>query len=236
MLTTGRLLTACLALSLLAGCGSSTTSGSKESTAPTTPAQVLAQAKKTLDETSGLNLGITATGVPTDVTALLSGSGTLTHAPGFDGSITVQYAGLKPQVPIVAVDGKVYAQLPLSVGWQTIDPSEYGAPDPATLAAASGGLSDWLTATTGLVEGDKVRGGVGNKEILTSYSGTLPAKSGQLLVPLITKDLDVTYTVTDSEELRQIVLKGDIYNTGDTETYTIDLDHYGTSKTITAPK
>ena len=34
-------------------------------------------------------------------------------------------------MPVVAVDGKVYAQLPLTTGYQDIDPAEYGAPDPA---------------------------------------------------------------------------------------------------------
>jgi lipoprotein LprG len=234
--TPRHLVTALAALVLLAGCGSSGSDASPSTPRATTPAEVLAAAKTTLDTTSGVELDLEASGVPSSVTALLSGHGTLTHAPAFEGKITVQYAGLKPEVPIVATGGKVYAQLPLTVGWQSIDPSEYGAPDPADLMATSGGLSEWLTATTDVTKGDQIRGGVGNKEILTTYSGTLPASSGQLVVPLIENDLKVTYAVTDDDQLRQIVLTGDIYNTGGSETYTITLDSYGISKTISAPK
>ena len=46
------------------------------------------------------------------------------------------FAGQSVDVPVIAVDGKVYAQLPFTGGeWDTVNPKEYGAPDPADLSA-----------------------------------------------------------------------------------------------------
>ena len=217
---------------LLAGCSGNGSSGEK---AEKTPEQALATAKKTLDETSGVRLTLQSKGVDSGITGLLSGSGTLTSAPAFDGTIVVQVAGLKPQVPVIAVGGKVFAQLPLTSGWQDIDPADYGAPDPAALMYPDRGLSAMLTATTGLKKGDTVRGGAGNKEILTSYAGTLPASSAEVIVPSVAGDVAATYTLTADDELRQAVLAGDFYGTGSTQTYTVTVDDYGTEKDIKAP-
>jgi lipoprotein LprG len=220
-----------LAATLLTGCSGSDDSGGSAQT----PQDALAAAKKTLDDTSGVHFTLDSKDVSGSTTGLLSAEGVLTHAPAFDGSIVVQLAGLKPEVPVVAVDGKVYAQLPLTTGWQEIDPSDYGAPDPAALMGTDDGLSSMLTATTGVEKGDSVRGGEGNKEVLTTYTGTLPSSAAKVILPSVTGDVDATYTVTDDDELRQAVLTGDFYGTGSDETYTVTVDEYGTEKDITAP-
>jgi lipoprotein LprG len=225
-------LAAVAAMVLLAGCtGSSDDDKSPEQT----PEQALAAAKKTLDETSGVRFSLDSDGVDAGTNALLSADGVLTDAPAFDGKIVVQIAGLKPEVPVISVDGQVYAQLPLTTGWQSIDPSDYGAPDPAALMSPDHGLSSMLTATTDVTKGKTVRGGEGNKEILTSYEGTVPAASAKVIVPTVAGDVDATYTLTADDELRQAVLTGDFYGTGQTETYTVTVDDYGTQKDIKAP-
>ncbi|WP_344044699.1 LppX_LprAFG lipoprotein [Nocardioides panacihumi] len=225
-------LAAAAAALLLTGCTGNNDSKKK---AEETPEQVLAAAKKTLDETSGVHFTLDSKNVDAATNGLLSAEGVLTHAPAFDGKIVVQLAGLKPEVPVVAVDGKVYAQLPLTTGWQPIDPGDYGAPDPAGLMSPDTGLSSMLTATTDVKKGDSVRGGVGNKEVLTSYEGTLPASSAKVILPSVSGDVDATYTVTADDELRQAVLTGDFYGNGKTETYTVTVDAYGTEKDIKAP-
>lgn len=225
-------LAAALLLTGLTGCTGSDDGATKASE---TPEQTLAAAKKTLDETSGVHLTLDSKGVAAGTTGLLSGDGVLTDAPAFDGRIVVQIAGLKPEVPVVAVGGKVYAQLPLTTGWQEIDPGDYGAPDPSALMSPDRGLSSMLTATTDVEKGKSVRGGEGNKEVLTTYTGTLPASSAAVIVPTVKGDVAATYQVTDDDELRQAVLTGDFYGTGTTETYTVGVDGYGTEKDITAP-
>lgn len=219
------------ALLALTGC-----SGSDASDAPEqTPEQVLAHAKQVLDETSGVQFGLTSKDVPGGLTALTEASGVLTHAPAFDGSIKVQLMGLTPEVPVIAVDDHVYAQLPLTTGWQDIDPADYGAPDPAALMDPDHGLSGLLTATTGVTAGDSVRGGANNDEILTTYAGTLAETDASVLVPTVTGGVAASYTLTDDGELREAVLTGDFYDTGDQETYTVSVSGYGTTKDITAP-
>lgn len=218
---------------LLAGCTDDGDGGDRQ--ADPTPAEVLAQAKQKLDETSGVRLEVTSEDLPEDITGLVSATGVLTRAPGFDGSIVVQYAGFTPEVPVVAVDGKVYAQLPLTTGWQEIDPAEYGAPDPAALMDPATGLSSFLTATTGVTEGDSVRGGANNSEVLTSYSGTLPAATAAVIVPSVAGNVAATYAVNDGGELRSAQLVGDFYGTGAESTYVLTVDDYGTEQDITAP-
>jgi lipoprotein LprG len=230
--------TLCAALlpgGLLAGCSGG---GDDDKATAASPTEVLAQAKRSLDTTSGVQLGLTSKDVPGSSNALLSARGVLTRAPAFDGTIVVQIAGLKPEVPVVAVGGKVYAQLPLTTGWQDIDPADYGAPDPAALMSPDQGLSSMLTSTTGVRKGDSVRGGEGNKEVLTEYSGTLPASSAAVVVPTVKGTVAATYTIADASEgarLRSAVLTGDFYGTGTDETYTVTVDRYDVEKDITAP-
>ena len=200
-----------------------------------TPDKAVAVAKNKLDDTSGVHLALASKGLADGQTGVVSADGVLTRAPAFDGSIVVRIAGLEPEVPVVAVDGKVYAQLPLTTGWQDIDPGDYGAPNPSDLMSPQHGLSSMLTATTGLTKGDSVRGGAGNKEVLTSYAGTLPASSAAVIVPTVAGDVHATYRLTSDNELRQAVLTGDFYGTGEDETYTVTVDSYGTQKDIKAP-
>lgn len=200
-----------------------------------TPEQALAAAEAELKETAGLVFNLTSSGIPAQASGLIQGSGTLTAAPAFDGSIVVQMTGLKPTVPVIAVGGVVYAQLPLTTGWQEIDPAEYGAPDPGTFLGETGSLAGLLNATTDLTAGDDIRGGKGNKEILRQVSGTLPAAAAQAVLPSTQSDLAVTYAIAENGELREIDLTGDVYSTGSKVEYSITLDEYGTSPTITAP-
>jgi lipoprotein LprG len=199
------------------------------------PADVLAQAKQTLDDTSGVRLNLATTDLPTGVTGITKAVGVGTHAPAFEGSITVVLSGNTFEVPVVAVDRKVYAQLPLTPGWQDVDPTEYGAPDPARLMSHDAGFSSLLSATTDLEAGESVRGGQTNTEILTEYTGTVPDTAVKNIIPGASGDFDATYTVTDDGELREAELTGVFYKGSPSMTYTIDFENYGTDQEIIAP-
>jgi lipoprotein LprG len=199
------------------------------------PEEVLAEAKTELDETSGVEITLVTKDLPDGVTGILEAEGTGTHAPAFDGTIDVSIPAGQFQVPVIAVDGKVYAEIPLSPGMQEVDPGEYGAPDPAQLMSPDKGFSSLLPETTGLEKGDSIRGGEGNKEILTEYSGTVPGSVVKNIIPGSTGDFEVTYTVSDSGELRSAVLTGEFYADADSMTYTLEFDDYGAEKDITAP-
>ncbi len=220
--------TSALLAATLAGCGGS--SAPDES-----PAEALASAKKTLDTTPGVHLALEGKDLPGG-NVLAAAEGTLTHAPAFDGTITVHILGASAKVPVIAVDGKVHAQLPLTTSWQTIDPADYGVPDPASLISPETGISNLLTATEHPKAGDSVRGGTDNKEVLTTYTGTLPESAVASIISSASGTFDVSYTIGSGHELSQAVLTGRFYGEGEqASTYTVTLDEYGTDKTITAP-
>ncbi len=199
------------------------------------PQQALDAAKQTLDETSGVRLSLATEALPSGVSAVKSAEGVGTHAPAFDGTLTVVLGAAEFDVPVVALDGVVHAQVPLTPGWQEVDPAEYGAPDPAQLMATEDGFSSLLTATEGLETGDSVRGGQNNEEVLTEYTGTVAGDVVGNVIPSASGDFDATYTITDGGELRTAVLTGVFYPGTEPMTYTVDLSEYGSEPDITAP-
>lgn len=215
----------------LAGC-----SGDDSSSEPSAdPTEALAAAKTTLDETSGVKIALSTDDLSEGVDGLVEAEGYGTHAPAFDGEIVVRYAGIEPTVPVVAVDGTVYAQVPLTVGWSEVDPAEYGAPDPAGLMDPDTGFSSLLTATEDVEQGDQVRGGEDNRDVLTTYSGTVAGDVVAGIIPSAEGDFDATYTLSDDDELRSMELTGDFYGAG-SMTYTITFDDYGAEPSISAPE
>lgn len=222
---------AIVTVSSLAACSGSDEGGGSDAT----PDEVFAAAKTNLDETSGVKLTLDTKDLPDGVTGVETAEGVGTHAPAFDGTITVVLSGQAFQVPVIAVDDKVYAQIPLTTGWQDIDPGDYGAPDPAQLMSSDTGFSSLLPATTDVKQGDSVRGGSDNKEVLTEYTGTVGADTMKNIIPTASGDFDVTYTITDDEELRSAKLTGVFYKDSTSMTYTVTFEDYGTDKDITAP-
>ncbi len=221
------LVTLLLALVMLSAC-----SGSKEPT--TSPADTLAAARKHLDATPGLRIGLSTEKLPNGVSGLLRADGVATHAPAFKGDIKVAASGITADAAVVAVDGTVYAKLPFTSKFVPIDPADYGAPDPAALMATDGGLSSLLTAAEDVKQGKQVREG---KRVLSSYSATVPGKAVAAVIPSAsaTATFKATFTVTDKDELTKAVLTGPFYPRAGDVTYTITFDDYGTEQDIAAP-
>ncbi|WP_374455156.1 LppX_LprAFG lipoprotein [Nocardioides sp.] len=200
------------------------------------PEDVLAEAATKLTETSGVDLTLSTAKLPDGVSGIAKADGTVTNAPAFDGSITVVFAGQTAEVPVIAVDDKVYAQLPFTTGaWDTVNPKEYGAPDPSQLVGEDG-FAGLLGLTQSPEEGESVRGGDNNTEVLTTYSGTVPGDAMDAVIPSSAGDaFDVEWQVNDDGELRKATLTGVFYPHTDPMTYTVEFDAYGTEKEITAP-
>lgn len=218
---------------LLAGCSGGDKS---QATDQQTPEEVLAAAADTLAATSGVDLTLSTENLPKGVSGITRADGIATDAPAFEGTITVVYAGQSVDVPVVAVDKVVYAQLPFTTGYQDIDPGDYGAPDPAALVSDETGFGSLLSVTEGLEEGDSVRGGADNTEVLTTYTGTVPGAAMKKVIPSSSGDtFDAEYLVSDDGELRQAVLTGVFYPDSAEMTYTVDLADYGTTRDIVAP-
>lgn len=217
-----------VAATVLAGCGGSDKSSGE------TPRQTLAAAKRNLDRTSGVRIGLSTPRLPSGVSGLLSAQGVGTHAPAFAGTIKVAAGGITADASVVAVDGKVHAKLPFSLKFVTIDPADYGAPDPADLMSSHGGLSSLLTSAEHVKQGKQVRQG---KVVLRSYTGTVPGRAVAAVIPSASAkaDFDATFTVTDQQRLTKAVLTGPFYPKASDVTYTVTFDDYGIHKKITAP-
>lgn len=198
------------------------------------PEDVLADAKTTFDETSGVSISISTDDLPDGVTGITSAQGVGTHAPAFEGSITVILLGNSVEVPVIAVDDTVYAELPLSGGFQEVDPAEYGAPDPARLMSPDEGFSTLLTETTDLDDGGEERNPDDPDQILRTITGTVPGSAVEAVIPSAEGDFDVSYGFEDGE-LRTVELTGEFYPDSDEMTYSLTFDDYGSEPDITAP-
>lgn len=215
----------------LAACGGGGSGGSGLS-----PAKAVSEAKAHLDDTKGVHFVLDSDDVPKGVTTLVKADGVLTRAPAFKGTITVPVLGTQADIGIVAVDGKVYAKLPFTSKYQTVDPADYGVPDPATLLDPDTGISSLLSATDNLKKGDSVRGGADNKSVLTEYSGTVPGEDVAKVLPGATGDFKATYTIDDHQILSKAVITGQFNGAKvAANTYTVTVSDYGTDDTITRP-
>lgn len=218
-------------LSWLVACGD-------DGAADQDPSQVLSEAKQALDETSGVTLSLTAPELPDDVDGVLEATGVATHAPAFDGDLVVMVNGLEVDVPVVSVDGVVYAQLPFTTSFAQVDPGDYGAPDPARLMDPETGLSAWLTAATDVEAGDRVRDG---SLVLSTYTGSLPGEVIGASIPSADTDADfpATFRIDEDGLLRSVEVSGPFYgaegSADQAVDYTVRVDDYGTEQVVTVP-
>src|SRR3954453_22920779 len=82
-------------------------SGDQADKGPTT-AEVLADAKKQLDQTSGVDGGLTTAELRSGGEGVVNAVGPGTHAPAFEGNVTVLVNSLSVDVPLVAVGGTAF--------------------------------------------------------------------------------------------------------------------------------
>lgn len=199
------------------------------------PTAALDQAKQTLLNTSGVSFTLATDGIPDGESGLLTATGVINNSPAFKGDFTIPLGGMTPSIQVIAVDGVVYAQIPLTPGWQEVNPGDFNVPDPATLIDAEAGIPSLLSSTTDVTAGEQSRGGADNKEVLTVYSGTLPGDAVKKIISGATGDFSVDYTISDSGELSTAVITGDFYGTGEETTYTATISDYGSDPQISAP-
>ena len=199
-------------------------------------AEALSEAKQQLDESPAVDLELSTDPdrFPQGVEGVLSAVGTVTHAPAFEGDLTVRVNSLSADVPVVSVDGVVWAKLPFSTEFVEIDPADYAAPDPAELLAPEAGISTWLTVAEGVEAGDEVRSG---EQVLTTYSGTLPGRAVADVLPSAdaSGEFDAEFRLDDEGRLVDAVVTGPFYGKEGQVTYDLAISGYGSSKDITAP-
>lgn len=198
------------------------------------PTEVLAAAKSTLDQTSGIEFSLTTPELPKDVSGVTKATGTGTHQPGFAGDIALLYSGISANVAVLAVGGKVWAVLPFTSKYAPIDPADYNAPDPAMLMDPDQGLSSWLTAATDVKKGEQTRDG---SDVLTTYTGSVPGAVVAGSIPSADKSasFDAVFSIDSDGRLRVASLTGPFYAGKTPLTYDVTISKYDVAKTVTAP-
>lgn len=219
----------CAAL-LLAGCG-----GPGDDAQGPSPAQVLQTAKKHFDDASSVHIDLTTAATPSSGNGVLGASGTVTHAPAFQGDVKVVLSGLTATVPITAVGGKVYAKLPMQTKFTLVDPAEYGAPDPSEFADPDQGLSGLIGKLQHLKKGKQTRSG---DQILTTYTGTLPGQAVKAIIP--SADAKGSYPtsigVDEQGYARTVSVTGKFFTGNDNVTYDVTFSKYDGHVHVVPPK
>ncbi len=191
-------------------------------------------AKKHFDDSGSVHIALSTKSTPTSGNGVLGATGTVTRAPAFEGEVKVVLSGLTATVPVTSVDDKVYAKLPLQTKFAVIDPTEYGAPDPADFADPEAGLSALLTQMDGLEEGDRTRAG---DEVLTTYTGSVPGEAVKKIIP--SADAKQSYQtrvgVDEDGFARTVRVTGVFFSGSDEVTYDVAFDDYDKDVEITAP-
>jgi len=232
----GRLAAAALAALCLMTTASCSGSGDTPSPTQSTPsaAERLATSKAKVDAAPSVHLTLASKDVPEGTSGIISADGWGKHPPAFKGTFKVRLAGIEGDAEITSVDGVVYAKLPFVPGTREVDPSTLGLPDPATLFSPDAGLTSLMTKTTSPTVSGQVRAG---SEVLTTITGTIPGAAVVDLFKIGDRNgtFDVTYGLTDGDELRQVTLTGPFFGAGTSSTYVLTLDQYGEPVTITAP-
>jgi lipoprotein LprG len=193
------------------------------------------QAKQQFDDASSVHIELaTDSTPPAGANGVLGANGDITQAPAFEGDVKVVFSGLTATIPVTSVDGKVYAKLPLQTKYSSINPTEYGAPDPADFADPDKGLSSLLTQMDDLKEGEQTRSG---DQILTSYTGTLPGSAVKEIIP--SADAKGTYEtevgVDEDGYATTVQVTGVFFSDGEDVTYDVSFSGYDKGVEITAP-
>jgi LppX_LprAFG lipoprotein len=220
-----------LAVVLLTGPGLVGCGGGSDESAP----DLLERAKGVLDDASSVHFVLDSENAPNSGTGLLGGEGDLARPAAFDGALRVLVGGSAVEVEVISVDGTVYAQLPFTDEFSTIDPAEFGLGDPADLLDPESGISQFLESAESAELGEERRV---DGEVVREVTAEIP---GDLVEQVLTSDdpsrpVPATFSIaTESGELRRAELTGPFFADADDATYTIELSDFGADVEITAP-
>lgn len=198
------------------------------------PQAQLDRAAELLNEATSVRVDVEGEGLPDDGTVVLRAEGVAVPPSSFEGDIRVQAGPLPATVSVISIDGQLWAELPLTSGFEEIDAAELGIGDPGLLMDPDQGVSQLLTAGTDVTAADDVRI---DGEVYHQVESVLPGELVDAILAISDPAAEVQATWAldpDSGQLRQAVLTGPFYAGGD-QTYTVSLDGYNEPAEISAP-
>jgi lipoprotein LprG len=220
-----RVLTVGVAAAMLSGCGA----------AAADPAQLLREAKSSVDSAPAVHFTLTSANVTGAGPLITGGQGDAKRPDGFAGSLSVVAGGFTVNVDVVSTGGVFYAQSPLSAGFTKTDPSAYGFGDPGKLLDPATGLSSLLAVCSSPAnrDGDRLNG-----EQLDEVACAIPGAQVAALLTSADPSQPVQATVgvnSSTHQLRRVVLVGPFFDRAHSSTFTVVLDKYGENVSITPP-
>jgi hypothetical protein len=217
---------AALAFPLLAGCDS----GGEESS----PQELLEQAKTTMDEAESVHFVLTSEGAPATGTLLIGGEGDVARPASFEGVLQVRAADSALDLPVISVDGTVYARIPFTQGYSVVDPADFGFGDPGALLDPDKGISSLLSSAEDAELGDERRV---DGEVVREVTVSIPGDRVEQVLTSADPSRPVAARMsiaTDSGQLLRAELTGPFYDADDS-TFVLELSDYGADVEITAP-
>lgn len=212
----------------LAGCGGS--GGENHESAR----DLLERAKTALDDASAVHFVLTSEGGSASGPALVGGEGDLARPSAFEGTLHVRAMGAGLNLPVVSVDGTVYAELPFTSGFSVVRPGDYGFSDPGALLDPGTGLSSLLTVAEDAELGDERRI---DGEVVREVTADLPGDRVEQVLTSADPSRPVRARLSVATETGQVLrmeLTGPFFSTDDA-TFTLELSDYGADVDITAP-
>jgi len=228
LLVLALLVLALLAVPALTACGGGADDGASA-------AELLADAKRTLDETDSLHFVLGSEGAPEVGTELVGGEGDIARPASFEGTLQVRAMGSTLDLAVVSVDGTVYAQLPFTSGYSVVDPAQFGFGDPGALIDPDTGISQLLAEVEKAELGEERRV---DGDVVREVTADLP---GELVEQILTSEdpsraVRARFSIAvDSGELLRAELTGPFFSAEDDATYTLELSDFGADVDITAP-
>ena len=202
------------------------------------PEEVLAAAMDKLDSTSGVEVELSTDDEPDGGDYLASAEGVLVADPAsFDGEVAGRVMGVEAaDIPVISVDGDLWVEIPV-LGWDTVDPGDFCAPDPGQLLDPETGVSPVLTATEDVEAGESELGGEDNKETITPFTGTVPGDTIRNILPCAEGDaFEATYRIDADGFLTEVELTGEFFPGMDEISYVIEIHEYDVEQEISAPE
>jgi hypothetical protein len=223
---------ALLALALLAG---PLLSGCSGGTSSESAPDLLAHAKRTLDDAKTAHFVLDSKGAPDTGTVLVGGEGDIARPASFQGTLKVNTLGSALDLKVISVGGTVYAQLPFTTTYSVVDPAQFGFGDPGALLDPDTGISRLLAKSENAKLGEQKRVG---GEVVQEVTAQIP---GDLVQQILTsKDPSTPVQarfsiVPKTGELRRAELTGPFYVAGENATFTVQLSDFGADVQISAP-
>ncbi|NEE04258.1 LppX_LprAFG lipoprotein [Phytoactinopolyspora halotolerans] len=198
------------------------------------PQAALETAAELLAETSSVRFTVEGEDLPDSGTVVVGAEGVAVPPSSFEGGVRVKAGALSSTVDVVSIDGEIWAQLPLTDGYEKMDATGLDFGDPGVLIDPEQGVGQLLRSGSDVAGADQVRV---DGEVYDQVESVIPGELVDAILTLADPDADVQATWSldpDTGRLRQATLTGPFYDGGE-QTYVVSLDEYDEPAEISAP-